>query len=149
MRKGGSSFIPHPLMQNKIIDETFFRVESGARVRVLTRGLDVTISGPTCHDCCDTCGGDDDSTHRYTRVTLGTVFNKLRRENSLPSPSKILSLWYINRYKPAVLDENEEACDENSDEWWYRYVNKHYPYLNFVSCTLFDEERDYNLYTRS
>lgn len=146
----GTMYFVDPRYKNTLIDEKKINVVSRfapyetTKAKVDTHMLETTISGPSCQSCCDNCGDDKTSTHRYSRVTLGNVFNQLRKDDALPDESKILNLWYINRYKGCKEDEIES--DENSDDWWFQYIIDHYKSVNFVHCTLFDEKTDYSLY---
>ena len=147
MKAGGSFFIVDPRISNRTINETKIRVTSKfdpleiATVTVTTQTYKVHIQGPSCYSCCDQfC---DHSTLKYSRATLSNVFNKLRKDGILPDPLKILDLLYINRYS-SVDDEAES--EENSDYWWYHYIKENYKMVNFTSCTLFDEKKDYSLY---
>ena len=106
MKLGGSFYTPNPCYKNSTLDET----------QITVRGKWDPVE--------------------EARVTLGNVFNKLRKDGILPDNARILNLWYINRYHSPGCT-NEVESDENSDQWWYDYICKTYS-VNFVSCTLFD-----------
>lgn len=90
---------------------------NGYSVEVDTYLFHVTITGATCHSCCDHICDEK----KNKRHTFSSVFNELKRLNKLPDNSKLLELFYIN------MDKNSLSNVEESDSWWkiilYKIIN--------------------------
>jgi len=133
----------NPRARNDLLTQEQLRINDSC-IGIVTKQLEVIIKGASCCACCDSWCDDDDndkSTERYRRHTLSTVFNALREQNKLPDTAKLLNLWYINR------DKATDIGQEYSDAWWYDYIKQHYRHVAFISCTLFDSEKSYSLYS--
>lgn len=126
-------------------------VIGGTIVKIETRLHETVIIGASCHDCCDegACGDHTcptvSSTHRYTRHTLASVFSQLRE---MPDKEKLLTLYYINRYKDVDGVDVGTTTTEHNDTWWFNYIKENYEHTAFYSCTLFDADTVYGTYSR-
>ena len=148
MKSSASHVILSYPFDDKILSVTRLSI-NGSHVSVSTHTHSVQISGGSCCSCCDNYDDSEEEgcskTDKYKRHTLSSVFNKLEEIGELPDQSKLLELWYINRHK----DDEHVVSEGKNDAWWYNYISQNYKHVNFVSCTLFDDEKSYSLYTRN